>query len=139
MFAPSSTETWPGERRAVRHNHVVAEDAVVRDVGLGHNQAVVAGRGQAAAALRAAMDGDELADAVAPPDARLGRLALVLQILRGQADGDEGEDVRVVADSGAPVNDAVRFQAHAVAQCHFVADDAVGADVAVASRFARAG
>ena len=42
-------------------------------------------RGDQAAALGAAMDGDEFADAVAVADARFGALALVFQILRGHA------------------------------------------------------
>ena len=39
----------------------------------------------------AAVDGDELADAVAVADARLGALALVLQVLRRHADGADTE------------------------------------------------
>ena len=46
-------------------------------------------RGDQAAALGAAMDGDEFADAVAVADAGFGALALVFQILRGHADGAE--------------------------------------------------
>ena len=42
-----------------------------------------------AAALGAAVDGDELADPVAVADARLGALALVLQVLRRDADACE--------------------------------------------------
>ena len=48
-------------------------------------------RGHQAAALGAAVDGDELADPVAVADAGLGALALVLQILRRHADGEYGK------------------------------------------------
>ena len=40
----------------------------------------------------AAVDGDEFADAVAVADAGFGALALVLQVLRGDADGAEREE-----------------------------------------------
>ena len=75
------------------------------------------------------MDGDELAYAIALADARLRRLAAVLQVLRREADGGEGEDVRVVAYLGATVNDDVRFEADARAQTHLVADRAERPDV----------
>src|ERR1051325_1405967 len=71
----------PGQRRAVSHNHTIAEDAIMRDVGLGHDQAIVARLRDDPPALRAAMNGDEFAYAIAPADARLGGLSLVFQVL----------------------------------------------------------
>ena len=65
---------------------MVADADVVGDVGVGHQQVVAADAGDQAAALGAAVDGDELADAVAVADAGLGALALVFQVLRGDAD-----------------------------------------------------
>ena len=56
------------ERRGVAEDRVVADVAVVRDVRVGHEQVVVADRRDAAAARRAAMDGDELAEDVAAAD-----------------------------------------------------------------------
>src|SRR5918993_139766 len=117
-----------GERGGVSHDDAVADAAVVRDVRLGHDEAVVADGGEHPAALRAAVDGDELAYLAATADARLRRLAPVLQVLRREADGDEGEDVRVVADLGAPLDDAVRVEPHALAEPHLFADDRVRAD-----------
>ena len=46
------------------------------------------------------MDGDEFADAVAVADAGLGALALVLEVLRGDAGGAVGEEDVVFADAG---------------------------------------
>ena len=46
----------PGERGAVGHDHVVADRAVVRDVGVGHEEAVAADARQPAALDRAAVD-----------------------------------------------------------------------------------
>ena len=53
------------ERRHVAEDRVVADVAVVRDVHVGHEQVAVADRRHAAAAARAAMDRDELAEDVA--------------------------------------------------------------------------
>ena len=122
-----------GERGAVRHDHAVADDAIVRDVRLGHDQTIIARLRQHAAARRAAMNGNELADAVSFADARLGRLAFVFQILRCESDRDKRKDMRALANSGAPVNDAMRFETHTVAQLHFVANYRVRADITVAA------
>ena len=65
--------------------------AVVRHVRVGHQQIVGADARDQSSARRAAVDGDELADAVAVADARFGALALVFEILRGHADAAVGE------------------------------------------------
>ena len=76
----------------------------------------------------AAMDRDEFADAVAVADAGLGALALVLQILRRDADGGVREEDVVLADPGGPFEEVVGHQARARADFDVRADDAVGAD-----------
>ena len=55
-------------------------------------------RRDAAAALGAAMDGDELAEDVALADHEPRRLATVLQVLRRQADRRERKDLGPIAD-----------------------------------------
>src|SRR5205085_10576718 len=104
-----------GEWCGVGHDDAVADQAIVRDVRLRHEEAIVARLRQHPAALRAAMVGDELADMIAPADARLGWLALVFHILRRAADGDAGKHVGLVADPRAAVNNAVCVEPHAVA------------------------
>jgi hypothetical protein len=103
------------ERRGVRHDDLVAYDAIVRDVRLCHQETIIAYLREHPSAFRASMNGDEFAYAIAPPDSGLRRLAPVLQVLRGKTYGDEGKDVRVVANGGAPVHDRVRFETHALA------------------------
>ena len=99
-LAKSSTVDVPGQRRGVAEDRVAADVAVVRDVGVGHQQVVVADAGDAAAARGAAMDGHELADDVAVADDDPRRLAAELQILRDQADRGHREDLVAVADLG---------------------------------------
>src|SRR6185503_3013668 len=55
--------------------------AVVGDVHVGHEQIVVFDRRLTAAASRAPVDGDELAEDIAAPDSQGGGFALVLQVL----------------------------------------------------------
>src|SRR5207237_293460 len=119
-------EDVAGERGGVGHNHAVADQTIMRDVRLRHDEAVVACACERAAARSAAVNGDELAYAVAATQARLGRLASVFQILRSETDGDEREDVRLVADVCAPIKHTMAVEAHAVAKGDFVADDAEG-------------
>src|SRR5690348_13975472 len=97
----------PRERRGVGHDDAVADETVVRDVRLGHDQAVVADAREHAAAGGAAMNGDKLANLVAGADARFGWLTFVLEILRREADRDEGKNVCLSADGSATVDHAV--------------------------------
>src|ERR1041385_7809500 len=58
-----------GECGGVGHDDAIADDTVVRDVRLGHDQTVVAQAGQHASARRAAMNGDEFTYLVSFADA----------------------------------------------------------------------
>ena len=104
----------------------LADVAVVRDVHVGHEDVAVADRGHAAAAARAAVDGDELAEDVAAADDQPRFLAAELQVLRDQADRRERIDLGVVADLGPAVDDRRR------------ADPAIGADADVGADRRRA-
>jgi hypothetical protein len=128
MLALSSTSTCPASVAAVAEDGVVADGAVVRDVGVGHQQVVVADAGHAAAARRAAMDGHELADHVAVADHHPRRLAAELQVLRHQADRGHREDFVVVADLGDAVDDARRADPAVTADADVLADRHVRPD-----------
>src|SRR6266496_2674273 len=56
------------ERRRIRHDHVVAESAVMRHMRLRHQEAVIAEFGQSSATCRATMNGNELSDSIVPPN-----------------------------------------------------------------------
>ena len=102
-----------GEGDAVGQDDVIADADVVGDVGVGHEQVVAADGGEQAAALGAAMDGDEFADAVAVADAGLGALAFVLEVLRGHADGAVRKEDIVLADRGGAFQVVIGHQARA--------------------------
>src|SRR2546421_6015221 len=54
------------QRRGVGHYDMIANQAIVRDVCLGHEETIVAGLSNAAAAFCASMNRHELANAIAP-------------------------------------------------------------------------
>src|SRR6266849_1457998 len=120
------------ERGRVGHDHFVSQHAVVRDVRLGHDEAIITGFCQAAAAFGAAMNGDKFADAIAAPNLSFRKLAREFQILRRQANRNERKNMSVVADTRVSINHAVRVDAHPVAQRNVVADDDVRTDEALA-------
>src|SRR6266481_4088871 len=67
---PVSDSDMTGESRGVGHDYLVAEKAIVRDVRLRHDEAVVAGFCDPAAARRAAMNRHELANPISPANFR---------------------------------------------------------------------
>ncbi len=117
------------ERRVRPEDGVVADAAIVRDVNVGHEHVAVADHRDAAAAARAAVDGDELAEDVPRPDHEPGGLALVLEILRREADRRERIDLGPIADLGPPVDHrrcadlAIRADAHVRPDARVRTDD----------------
>src|SRR5438552_454129 len=107
------------EHRAVTHPHIM------RDVDIRHQQIVVADAGQHAAALGAAMNGHELANAVAASDARFRCLALVLQILWRHANSAIGIKNIILADRGGTFHINVGHQPRACRNLNLRSNDAV--------------
>src|SRR2546421_6543457 len=92
------------ERRHVAENRVVADVTVVGDMHVRHEHVPIADRRHPAAAARAAMDGDELAEDIAAPDDQTRFLAFELEILRRETDRGEWKNLRAVADVGPAVD-----------------------------------
>ena len=120
----------PAEGGVVGHDHLAADDAVVRDVRRHHEEVVVAHPRHPAAALGAGVHGDMLADAVARADHELDPLAVELQVLRDVPERGEGEDLRVLADRGPPGHRHVALERDPRPEHHLGTDDAVGSDPA---------
>src|ERR1700730_8571832 len=116
------------EEDVVRHDDMVAEMAVMGDVGSRHEQAIVSHPRHHAAAGSAGVHGDMLADDVAAADHQGGILALVFQVLRLVADRGERENPRAGADAGAAGDDDVGEQLDLLAQLDLGADDAIRSD-----------
>src|SRR5690606_794533 len=105
---------------------VVADHAVVRDVGVGQQPVVIADPGRAAAARGPAVDGDEFAHGVARADHQLDRLPRVLLVLRLTADRRVPDDAVVGADPGRAMDRAMRADLGVGADFDIRADVAEG-------------
>src|SRR5260221_7553984 len=99
-----------GERRVVDHDDIVADLAVMRDMGADHEQAAVADPRHHAAARRAGIHRHVLADDVVAADDERGFLAVVFEILRLVADRREGEDPGIGADRRSAGDNALGSQ-----------------------------
>ena len=116
--------------RSVGHDYVIADGAVVRDVGVGHNEVVAAEASQASAFDGAAIDGDEFADDVVVADFEARGLAVVADILRREADGRKRKEVIMRPDFRGPIDRNVGDQFAGFAKFDVCADGAVRADLA---------
>ena len=85
---------------------MVADDAIVRDMRVGHDEIVAAHAGDAAAFDRAAVYGGEFAEFVGVADLQRDALAVVGQILRIAADDREGIEVVSAPSRAGPCTTA---------------------------------
>ncbi len=122
-----------GQGRGIRHQHVVSDQAVVRDMRLGHQEAIVAEPGNAATAFGAAVDGDEFANPIAATDLGHGWFARKLQILWRQSYRNEWVQMSLVPDARPAVDHTMAVNPHAIAQNHLVTNDHVRADHTIAA------
>ena len=108
---------------------VGADMTVMGDVRVGLKQVVVAESGDPAAALRAAVNGDEFPDEIAVADVCFGSFAVIFEILWSDADGGIGREGVVRADSDGAFDVDVGKEPGAGADFNVGADDAERADV----------
>ena len=106
--------------------------AIVGDVAIAHDQAVIADRGDGAAAHRAAMQRGVLADDVVVADDKPRRFAFDRKILRRAAETDERKDSVVRAKFGVALDEDVCDQLGAFADLHIRADHTARADLDIA-------
>mmetsp|Transcript_5757 Transcript_5757/g.14036 ORF Transcript_5757/g.14036 Transcript_5757/m.14036 type:complete len:333 (-) Transcript_5757:537-1535(-) len=118
-----------GKGHAIGQRVLVAEHGVVGDVAVSHDPVVIADAGLAPVLDRADVQRAELADGVAVADDQRGRLATVLLVLIGRADGAELEEGVVAADARVAFDHDMRADLGAGADLHMRADQRVGADL----------
>ena len=99
---PLSDGDMSSQGRGVGQDDVVSDHAIVRDVGVSHDQGVVANTSDSAAFDGAAVDGDKLANLVVIADLEAGGFPGVGKILRRHADRTEGKKAVVRTDFGRP-------------------------------------
>src|SRR6185312_6661462 len=130
-YRPVADLHVPGQGRIVGEHHVAADLAVMRDVHVGQHPVVVAQAGDAAAAARTAVDGDEFADQVAVADDELGALAGEFLVLWITTERGELGDAVVAAYARRALDHDVGANDRALADFHFGAKDAVGTNTDV--------
>src|SRR5262249_11621552 len=108
-----------------------AKLAIVRDVGLGHEQVVVPDARDSSSSCRPAMYGDKLANMVPLADLNRRRFTGVLKVLRGESDRGKREDVSVGADTCFAIDDSMRLKANAVGQLNLIAHSTKGTDMTI--------
>jgi hypothetical protein len=94
--------------RVVGNDDVVAKAAVMRNMNHRHQHAVAADAGNATAGRRATMDRAMLAYKSTGPNLASGRLALVFEILRRQANRAKWEQLSLLTDAGMALDHDVR-------------------------------
>ncbi len=87
------------KRSLVHHDDVITEEAIMRDVAIGHQKILITDHG-GGVNLRAAVDGDEFPDNVLGADLGEGLLALVGEVLGFMPDHGVHVDRIVVPDLG---------------------------------------
>ena len=125
----------PGQLSSICENHVIADQAVVTDVRVSHDQIVAAEASDAAAFDRAAMHGAELAKLVFIAHLEPYPLARVCEILRIAADDRKREEMILAAERGRAAHNRVRLDNTAVAEFDFVSDDGEGSHLHAISEF----
>ena len=89
--------------RAVRHNDVVMQDAIMRDMAVRHDQIVGANDGFSFGSSTA-MDGDELTEDTVISDDSPGLFAAELQVLGDTADDGIRKDMAIIAEDHIIIN-----------------------------------
>jgi hypothetical protein len=103
-----------GQRGGVRHDDAIAEDAVVSNMGLGHDQAIVTYQSSHPPAGGPPVNRYKFANLVSTADLSLGGLPSIFQILRRQSYRNERKDMCTVPNPGPAFNYAVGIQSNAV-------------------------
>ena len=119
------------ERHVVGECDVVADDAVVGDMGARHHETAIADGGDAAALHRSKTDRHAFAELAVVADHQLGRLAAISGRLRRRTERNEWIDRGAFAEHGVAGDRYVGLQANARFQFDPRTDNAIRADLDV--------
>ena len=111
----------------VGENHMITDDAVMGDVGVGEEISITADTGHASRG-GGAVNGREFAKSVVGPDLQMSRFGLVFEILRTLTDRAERVKLVAVADHRWAGNHHMTMESASLAERHVGPDDAVGTD-----------
>ena len=117
-----------GERRRGREQHTISQNAVVRDVAMRHDKAVVSDGREATARCGAAAKVRILSDAAALSDNEQRRLSSVFEVLRCCTKGCKCMNDATSTDRRVASNAHVRIEPNIVAERCISTNDAIRPD-----------
>src|SRR5690606_1807973 len=107
-YGPIADMYMSGQLYAIGDDSLVSYLAIMGNMDISHNPVIVADSGDADVLSGAGVNGDVFAHHVSVTDFQTCGFALVLFVLRHTANGTEAVEVVVFANSGVPVDYAVR-------------------------------
>ena len=116
---------------------MVADDTVVPDVHVRHDQVVVANQGISPALDGAPVNSGTLADDVVIAHGQSGGFAPVGEVRCRLANGTEGKKLIVAANLAGPLDDNVGVYAAVIAYFHIRANDTERANADIAAKLCR--
>jgi len=131
ILARSSTRTCPAKRGPIGHDYTVAQNAIVSDVRLRHDETIITSLGEHSAAGRAAMNGNKLTNCDFVCQSLSPTAHLCTSNPEKQARWKRKERCGSLADRSPAINHAVRFQPNPITQFDFFADNGIGSNIAV--------
>jgi hypothetical protein len=93
-----------GEGCSISHDHMIVNDAVMSDMGIGHKKIVMSNNRYPAAFLGASVDGNVFSENVIISDDQFGISSPIFQILRDITNGGEGENSAPLSNLGGSLD-----------------------------------
>jgi hypothetical protein len=122
------------ERCVINEDDVVADLAIMRDMGAGEEKTMAPHAGYMTAAFGAAIHGDMLTNRVVTANHKPALLASILPILRRSAKDREGVNFAAVSNFGPPADDRMRVNLNRCTKRHIGPYDGEGADLGPAPK-----
>ena len=116
---PVANLHMPAKGRVISKDDVVADPAIMGDMGADHEEAIIADARDAAALNRTDIHRDVLRDDIVPANFERCVFALIAEMLWRPADRRERLNTCLSANGRSARNDHVRFQRHLIAKRHF--------------------
>jgi hypothetical protein len=104
---------------------MIADNAIVSDVSLGHEKVVIADLGYRAAQFGAAVNRSELSKGISGADTKPASFSMVFQVVGYLASGHEWKKLAAVAELRWSLDHAVARHRDAVVENNLVANDRI--------------
>ncbi len=134
MVAWSAIRDVARQGRRIGQDDVVAQNAVMRDVAVGHHKVVVSNESTPSALGGSSMYGDIFTKNIVVTHDKLGAFAAVFQVLRWKPDRTKREETAALADPCGALNDHMFVHAATSAQHDVITNYGIGANTHILSQ-----